>query len=319
MASGVFIGIDTSNYTTSAAGLCSGGEVFCAKRPLEVPPGARGMRQSDALFCHTRDLKEVLSSLFSEMREKKGEICVLGVAASATPRRVEGSYMPCFLAGVSAAAAMAEGTGVPFLTFSHQEGHIEAVRLGAEKNGRCLPDGPFLAFHLSGGTTELLLVEEDGKRYKASLLAEVLDLTLGQLIDRCGVKLGLPFPAGAPLEALAKKSDGKFRIRIPVRENGINLSGFENQFDQMLKNGESPENAAGFIFAVAKEAVKALLAIAGREELPVLFSGGVSSSELLKHAFSGEKYFFAPPIYSADNAMGIAALCRKGVQNGSLS
>lgn len=319
MASGVFIGIDTSNYTTSAAGLCSDGEVFCAKRPLEVPQGARGMRQSDALFCHTRDLKEVLSSLFSQMREKKGEVRVLGVAASSTPRRVEGSYMPCFLAGVSAAAAMAEGVGVPFLTFSHQEGHIEAVRLGAEKEGRILPDGPFLAFHLSGGTTELLLVEEDGNRYQATLLAQVLDLTLGQLIDRCGVKLGLAFPAGAPLEALAKKSDKKFSVRIPIRENGINLSGFENQFDQMRKSGASPEDAAAFVFTVAREAVKALLSIAGREEMPVLFSGGVSSSELLKKTFSHERYFFAPPIYSADNAMGIAALCRKGVQYGSLS
>jgi len=313
MASGVFIGIDTSNYTTSAAGLCSDGEVFCAKRPLEVPQGARGMRQSDALFCHTRDLKEVLSSLFSRIREKKGNLPVLGVAASSTPRRVEGSYMPCFLAGVSAAAAMAEGCGVPFLTFSHQEGHIEAVRLGAEKEGKILPHGPFLAFHLSGGTTELLLAEEDGKRYKTTLLAEVLDLTLGQLIDRCGVKLGLAFPAGAPLEALAKKSKKKFSVRIPVRENGINLSGFENRFDQMLKDGAAPEDAAAFIFTVAAEAVKALLAIAGREKLPVLFSGGVSSSEILKTVFSGEKYFFAPPIYSADNAMGIASLCRKGV------
>lgn len=319
MASGVFIGIDTSNYTTSAAGLCSDGEVFCAKRPLEVPQGARGMRQSDALFCHTRDLKEVLAALFSEIREKKGNVPVLAVAASSTPRRVEGSYMPCFLAGVSAAAAMAEGLGVPFLQFSHQEGHIEAVRLGAEKEGKTLPQGPFLAFHLSGGTTELLLVEEDEKRYNAALLAEVLDLTLGQLIDRSGVKLGLPFPAGAPLEALAKKSNKKFRVKIPVRENGINLSGFENRFDQMLKNGESPEDAAGFIFTVAGEAVKALLSLAGREDLPVLFSGGVSSSEILKTVFSGERYFFAPPIYSADNAMGIASLCRKGVQNGSLS
>ncbi len=313
MACGVFIGIDTSNYTTSAAGLCSDGEVFCAKRPLLVPQGARGMRQSDALFCHTRDLKEVLKTLFSEMREKKGELTVLGVAASSTPRRVEGSYMPCFLAGVSAAAAMAEGCNVPYLCFSHQEGHIEAVRLGAEKEGKILPQGPFLAFHLSGGTTELLLVEEDGARYKAELLAEVLDLTVGQLIDRSGVKLGLPFPAGAPLEELAKKSNKKFRVKIPVKNGGINLSGFENRFDKMLKDGESPENAAAFIFAVAQEAVKALLAIAGRENLPVLFSGGVSSSEILKNAFSGEKYFFAPPVYSADNAMGIASLCRKGV------
>ncbi len=313
MASGVYIGIDTSNYTTSAAGLCSDGEVFCAKRPLEVPQGARGMRQSDALFCHTRDLKEVLAALFSQIREKKGNIPVLAVAASSTPRPVEGSYMPCFLAGVSAAAAMAEGCGVPYLTFSHQEGHIEAVRLGAEKEGRILPQGPFLAFHLSGGTTELLLAEEDGARYKVTLLAEALDLTLGQLIDRCGVKLGLPFPAGAPLEALAKRSAKKFSVKIPVKEKGINLSGFENRFDKMLRDGESPENAAGFVFTVAAEAVKALLSSAGREDMPVVFSGGVSSSEILRSVFTGERFFFAPPMYSADNAMGIAALCRKGV------
>lgn len=316
MSCGVFVGIDTSNYTTSAAGITPDGEVFCAKRPLEVPAGSRGMRQSDALFCHTRDLRFVLSDLFSQLRRVKGDVKVLGVASSSTPRRVEGSYMPCFLAGVSAAAAMAEGAGVPFLTFSHQEGHVEAARIGALQYGKTLPDGPFLAFHLSGGTTELLLVTPEENRYKADLTAEVLDLTLGQLIDRCGVKLGLPFPAGAPLEALAKKCTKKFSVRIPVKEKGINLSGFENRFDQMLAAGESAENAAGFVFTVAAEAVKALLSLAGKAELPVLFSGGVSSSEILKNVFSGERFFFAPPVYSADNAIGIASLCRKGVMNG---
>ncbi|MBR2616311.1 MAG: hypothetical protein IKC69_06510 [Clostridia bacterium] len=309
MALGVHFGLDTSNYTTSAAGVSPAGEVFCAKRPLAVPQGDRGMRQSDALFCHTRDLPEVVA----ECLEAAAGRSVLSVGASETPRRVEGSYMPCFLAGVNAAKCAAALLGVPYLGFSHQEGHIEAARFGALLEGRELCGEAFLALHLSGGTTELLLVREDGFRYRTELLFDTLDLTCGQLIDRCGVALGLPFPAGAHLEALALKSEKRYRVRVPRKDTGINLSGFENQFRRRMQEGERPEDLARFVFDAVIAAVTALLEAAGRESLPVLFSGGVSSSAILRGHFSSERYFFAPPALSADNAVGIARLAGKGV------
>ncbi len=266
------------------------------------------MRQSDALFCHTRDLGEVIGECLSDLPD----LPLLGIGVSTAPRRQKGSYMPCFLAGVNAANAAAALAGVPLLTFSHQEGHIEAVRLGAEKAGRIFDERAFYAFHLSGGTTEFLKVKEDGGRYEVQVVAEALDLTLGQLIDRCGVALGLPFPAGAALEALAMKSDKKFTVKIPKKEGGINLSGFENQFMERLARGEAKEDLARFIFTVAHKAISALLEYKEGEG-KVLFSGGVTSSRLLRQALESQDHLFASGEYTADNAIGIAALCRKGV------
>ena len=273
------------------------------------------MRQSDALFCHTRDLSQIIQEVISQIRETHGEFTLLGVAASNKPRPVEGSYMPCFLAGVCAARSAAAMASVPVRLFSHQEGHIEAARFGAAELGRSFDAKDFYAFHLSGGTTEFLKVRETGSGYRAEILAEALDLTCGQLIDRCGVKLGLGFPAGKELECLAEKSQKRYRIRIPKKEGGINLSGFENQFDKMLAKGEAKEDLARFVFDVTEAAVSSLLEFRDGDA-PVLFSGGVTSSHLLQNALAQELHFFAPPAYTADNAIGTALLCRKGECNG---
>ena len=273
------------------------------------------MRQSDALFCHTRDLSEILGDVLSQVRRAHGDFTLLGVGVSEKPRPVEGSYMPCFLAGVNAAKCAADLAGVPLSLFSHQEGHIEAARFGAAREGRSFTDKTFFAFHLSGGTTEFLKVRETDTGYTAEILAEALDLTCGQLIDRCGVKLGLGFPAGKELEKLAEQSEKHYKIRIPKKEGGINLSGFENKFDKMLSEGTSPRDLARFVFDVAEAAVRTLLEYKD-EDGAVLFSGGVTSSHLLKEALSAENHFFAPPAYTADNAIGTALLCRKGENHG---
>ena len=270
------------------------------------------MRQSDALFCHTRDLPFLVEEVLSKVKKAYGDYKVLAVGVSDTPRRQEGSYMPCFLAGVNAAKCAASLLDAPLLTFSHQEGHIEAVRCGSE---RTFSENEFYAFHLSGGTTEFLRVTDEGSRYRAEVVAEALDLTCGQLIDRCGVKLGLSFPAGKELESLAAKSDKTYKIRIPKKEKGINLSGFENKFDKMLEEGETPENLAKYVFDVVKEAILALLSF-GEGEKTVLFSGGVTSSYLLKNALEKENFIFAAPEFTADNAIGTAFLTKKGRENG---
>jgi len=318
MARGFFFGMDTSNYMTSAAAVTDAGEVFCAKRPLSVPSGEKGLRQSDALFCHTRDLSGVIDACLSQLKKEKGNLPLLGIGVSTAPRRVEGSYMPCFLAGENAARSAASLAGVPLFSFSHQEGHVEAAILGTRETEKPFPHGTerFFAFHLSGGTTELILVEKDGHRWNCHLVADTLDLTCGQFLDRCGVKLGLPFPAGAPLEQLAARWEGKFSIKIPTKERGINLSGFENQFDRKKAEGASPEALAGFAFQVVESAIRALLGFT-TEPLPVLFSGGVTSSFLLRERLSSPLHYFAPPKYCGDNAIGIAKMTEKGVRNGS--
>ena len=142
------LALDTSNYTTSAA-VFDGREGENVGRLLQVRPGELGLRQSDALFQHVKQLPQLMEQLASQGRLEN----IQAVGASTRPRAVEGSYMPCFLAGTSQAQCLAYTLGVPFFAFSHQQGHLAAAAWSA---GRLdLLEGPFLAWHLSGGTTEL--------------------------------------------------------------------------------------------------------------------------------------------------------------------
>ena len=182
------LGIDTSNYTTSAA-VFDGSGGYNAGRLLEVRPGELGLRQSDALFQHIKHLP----GRFAELRAEGWLTGLSAVGASTRPRAVEGSYMPCFLAGEGQGRTLADALGVPFYAVSHQQGHIAAAAWSA---GRLeLLDRPMLAWHLSGGTTELLYVEPDGVNVRAQCVGGTSDISAGQLIDRTGVLLGLPFPA----------------------------------------------------------------------------------------------------------------------------
>ena len=209
------LGIDTSNYTTSAA-VFDGSGGYNAGRLLEVRPGELGLRQSDALFQHIKHLP----GRFAELRAEGWLTGLSAVGASTRPRAVEGSYMPCFLAGEGQGRTLADALGVPFYAVSHQQGHIAAAAWSA---GRLeLLDRPMLAWHLSGGTTELLYVEPDGVNVRAQCVGGTSDISAGQLIDRTGVLLGLPFPAGKALDALASKS-GPVR-GFPVKLNDLTFS-----------------------------------------------------------------------------------------------
>lgn len=295
------LGFDTSNYTTSVA-MTDGAGWSSRSRLLDVPEGALGLRQSDALFAHVKRLPELAQALFDGCG---GEIAVIG--ASTRPRAAEGSYMPCFLAGESQARVMAAALHVPMCAVSHQQGHIAAALLAA---GRMeLLSRPFLCWHLSGGTTELLHVTPEGWNVHAERIGGTLDLSAGQLIDRAGRLLGLPFPAGKALDALAAQGDTRpFSVRLHGLD--FSLSGIQNQVEQMHARGAHPAQTARFAIAtvchVVDQATRAALALYPDE--PVVFSGGVSANSQLRAWDSGYERVFAPPQYSSDNALGVAAL-----------
>ena len=216
------LGLDTSNYTTSAA-VFDGADGCNAGRLLAVRPGELGLRQSDALFQHVKQLPALLEEL-----EGRGLLRDLkAVGASTRPRAVEGSYMPCFLAGESQGRALAAALGVPFFACSHQQGHLAAAAWSAGRTD--LLDGPFLAWHLSGGTTELLLVRPQGTNVAAEKLGGTSDISAGQLIDRTGVLLGLQFPAGKALDELYPQADACMEYRVKLKDLTFSLSGMENQ------------------------------------------------------------------------------------------
>ena len=300
-----YFGIDTSNYTTSVALFDSEThEVFMEKKLLPTKEGSLGLRQSDAVFSHVKQLGELVHSL---MDGRAGPFCAVGV--SAFPRRAEGSYMPCFLVGEMAAQMLGAVNHVPVYQFSHQEGHLAAALYSAKKLS--LLKGRFLAFHLSGGTTDALLVEPGRPFFSVTPVAKTLDLKAGQLVDRVGLMLGCKFPCGPELESLALQWEEPIQIKPTMKGADCCLSGVENRCRALLDEGKP----FAFIARYCLEAVQAALSAMTEallhqyKNLPLLYAGGVMSNSLIRNAIE-KKYggFFAEPRFSSDNSAGVALL-----------
>ena len=169
----------------------------------------------------------------------------------------------------------------------------------------------FYSFHLSGGTCELLEVTKTEDGFSEKIIADSADITLGQLVDRVGVMLGLRFPCGPELEKLAEKSSARFKTKI-TGDKRINLSGFENKAQKMLCDGASKEDIAAFVYSVISCAIEKLLEAREDKEKIVLFAGGVSGSSIIRsHTSALCRAYFAPPALSSDNAVGIALLTKE--------
>ena len=300
-----FLGIDTSNYTTSAAVVAKGAVLVNSKRPVSVRPGERGIRQNESVFSHVKNLPEVIEAVASYHPQ--------AIGVSARPRDVEGSYMPCFLAGVSAATMLSQVLNIPLSFFSHQAGHVRAAMYSAGRND--LVGGRCLAFHVSGGTTEVLLYEKGA----ITCLGGSLDIHAGQLIDRVGVSLGLAFPCGPALEQLADfdaLAELKGRVTPMATVSGLacHFSGLENKAADYLGAGYSPGVVAAFVLASVEKTLSLLAQNALKQvgNLVVLFSGGVMGNRYLQKTI-GQKMdaWFAEPAFSSDNAAGIALLCEE--------
>ena len=301
-----FLGIDTSNYTTSAALFDSeANTIIQSKKLLPVKAGELGLRQSDAVFAHVKQLGDMVQNIFAEYG---GKITAIGV--STRPRDIDGSYMPCFLVGEMAANCLGAALKVPVLHFAHQQGHVAAALYSA---GRLdLFRERFIAFHLSGGTTEALLVEPSAERIiRCTKIGGSMDLKAGQAVDRVGVMLGLPFPAGKYLEELALKSVRKFKIKPVMKGTECCLSGIENKCRKMLENGEKPEDIALFCLKSVEAALCGMTDATLSEygKLPLVYAGGVMSNCIIRNTIEN-KYggIFAKPEFSSDNAAGIAVL-----------
>lgn len=324
--SSLYLGIDTSNYKTSVAVVDGSRTVFEKSEYLEVEHGSRGLRQSEAFFRHSNRLPSYIEEMCRSV--DVSEICAAGV--SARPRRVEGSYMPCFLAGINAAREISSVLGIPLYEFSHQEGHAAAViedsadlSQESEKSFR-----KTALFHLSGGTTEYLVCEPDDEGYSLEIAGGTRDISIGQLIDRTGVAMGYPFPAGAYLDDLAESyysMHGRVKpgfIRIKFSEGTFNLSGIETKVLRSIEE-TLPEDypyAAYSIFERTAELLAAsALFIHDRFGIDTVYmAGGVSASSYIRKSISekltkadGLSVIFGDPILSGDNAVGTARLARR--------
>lgn len=308
------LGIDTSNYTTSAAlyNTESGG-ISQSKLLLPVKKGELGLRQSDAVFHHTKQLPIVMKKLFDGQDSVPEAIGV-----SVRPRNVDGSYMPCFLCGEGFADSVSAMSGIPVYKTSHQIGHIFAALYSAGKLD--FADREFIAFHVSGGTTDCLLVKPDKENIlSVTEIGTSLDLKAGQAVDRTGVMLGLDFPCGKQLEALAEKSDKQYKIKPVIREGSCSLSGVENKCKKMLADGEATEDIAQYCLQYILAAISGMAryALEIRGNLPMVFAGGVMSNKFIRSQLEKEfDAYFAEPEFSCDNGAGtaiFAALKESGI------
>ncbi len=326
---GLFLGLDTSNYRTSAALIDSEGQIIAQKAVLlEVPEGKRGLRQSEAFFMHSNRLPAYIDELFAD----NDPSAIKAVGVSERPRRIEGSYMPCFLAGVNAAREIAASLRIPLYGFSHQEGHAAAV---IESEGG-IPASEMLFFHLSGGTTEALLCRPDDSGYSMTIVGGTKDISVGQLLDRFGVAMGMPFPAGSYLDDLAygelekrgfdTRSIKKTGVlpKLKINDGYFNLSGAETRLMKYAEDdhGISQANVTAELFASITD-----LLVRDNRYLSEKFvtdltymAGGVASSrsfrELVKRG-TNSGIRFGDPELSGDNAAGIALLAKRRYETGN--
>ena len=309
MTKNIILGIDTSNYTTSAALMYDDGELIAnLKRPLPVRAGEHGLRQSDAVFAHVKNIPDIMT----EVRCFIGENQIKAVGVSAKPRNVDGSYMPCFLTGVAVAESISASLGVPLYKFSHQCGHVMAAIFSS--GARHLLDKTFAAFHVSGGTTEMLRVSFDGAEFSAELVGGTEDLNAGQVIDRVGTYIGLPFPSGKYLEELAKTNTKKLPSKKPkIKDFKINLSGLENMAVKLYEESGDKALTAAFVLDYVEKGISGLACsyLEKYGETEFLFAGGVMSNSIIRENIKSKfDAHFALPAFSADNAVGIAELAR---------
>lgn len=302
----MILAVDTSCYTTS---ICvievnSGKIVFECNKYLTVKPGARGLRQSEGFFQHVNQLAEIYERLCAQVEVKK----IVGVAVSNKPRRVEKSYMPVFQAGFLFCKNLAHTLNVPLYTYSHQEGHLMAA---VKTSGFNQVPNTFIGLHLSGGTTELLNVKYIKEGFDADCIGGTLDLNFGQLIDRIGVALGLSFPCGKAMDALAQacSSTDYYKIKMKSKQT-FNLSGLENKYMKLLET-ESADRVCKHLFNTLGEIIRQII-LPYVDGHMIILSGGVASNSVVKMYLEQKlprgAIYFALPEYARDNAYGIALL-----------
>lgn len=310
MTQKVVVGIDTSNYTTSVAILDLSGQLIAnLKRPLKVKSGERGLRQSDALFLHTVNIPD----LMREANDLLEGASIAAIGVSSRPRNIDGSYMPCFLAGVSAAEASSAISGVPLYKFSHQCGHIMAAIYSSRRND--ILERDFAAFHISGGTTELVKVKPNDLGFEATVIGGTSDLNAGQIIDRIGVLMGLPFPCGQHIEKLALENNKKIPKRqISKNDMKVNLSGLENLASKLYLETNDKALVSAFVLDFIGRSIMAMSESYESQfgKTTFVYAGGVMCNSIIRNMICQRfDAVYAEPSLSSDNAVGIAELARR--------
>lgn len=307
----VYLGIDTSCYTTSVALITADGTLAGeARKILQVKAGSKGLQQSEMVFQHTRNLPVLVKEVCNQDLE------IVGIGVSKTPRPLKDSYMPAFLVGLGLARSLAAINGIPLWEISHQENHLEAGLWSAQ--------GPntdrFLLLHASGGTTDLLLANRNSSgNYNLEQVGGSNDLHAGQFIDRVGVALGLSFPAGPNVEKLALTAQDLIEVPVSVHQGIVSFSGPATAVLRQIDNGvDRASLAAGVQYALAETFVRMIRNMAKEQDVyDVLLVGGVASNQYIRNHVIDKlakrriKVWLPDNKFSPDNATGCASYARR--------
>ena len=300
--SGGYLALDTSCYTTSLAVVSGGKVVHDSRIMLEVPTGGRGLRQSEAVFAHVRNLKQLF------LDYSKNGYTIRAIAYSEKPCPKQDSYMPVFTVGESTAVALASTLHVPTYPLTHQHGHIYAAHFGND-----ITDGQYCAMHVSGGTLELLrVIIQSGVVVGIETIGGTRDITCGQLIDRVGVAAGLPFPSGVAMERAYRPGGAKLSVNVDGLHT--NLSGAETQALRMLEEGRDKTQVFSGVIDCVAQTLKKLTENAEKQTdlQKFIFTGGVICNTIVREqiarscAAQNAAAIFAQKQYCSDNACGLA-------------
>ena len=306
----ITLGIDTSNYASSIAVIdYEKNEVLLnEKQFLPVKQGECGLRQQDAVFSHIKNLIDMLELVHNKFDLSR----VQAVGVSVKPTNEEGSYMPCFLVGKLLSQMVKAVKDIPVIQTTHQDGHLNSALFSL--NNESLYSQKIIVFHVSGGTTDMILVDNGNI---VETVGSSNDLFAGQAVDRLGVKLGFPFPAGVYVSQLAQQCDETIKPKVSVKGLSCNLSGLQNQCEKLISDGKDNAYVCKYCLSfIARTLIK--MAENARKEfgnLPIVFVGGVMSSGTIKEIVQEnmDNTYFVQPVFSSDNAIGTAAVAARKV------
>ena len=313
----IILGIDTSCYTTSIAAISLDREIILNEKIiLKVKKDNKGLRQSEAVFQHVNNMGEISKSINENLKNYN----VVGICVSTKPRPVDNSYMPVFSVGYNFAKLLSSINNCPLYETTHQENHIEASLF----NNNLINKNKFLAVHVSGGTTEILLVEKDRNDYNIDIVGGSLDVSFGQLVDRLGVSLNYNFPCGKYIDDNALRCEEKIKegLKTSVKEGYMNLSGIENQINKIINDYNKEYLSKILLDTLVRSMYKSLIYICNKYNIDeVVFGGGVSASGYIKKELSEKlrrekiKLYFTDKEYATDNGVGCAIIGLNQIKN----
>ena len=238
-----------------------------------------------------------------------------GIAVTAGP-----GLIGSLVVGVATAKALAFATAKPLYAVNHLHGHLFAPFLDVELE----PPYPFLALLVSGGHSQLVAVES---ATRLEVIGKTRDDAAGEAFDKTARLLGLPFPGGPALEALAADGDPQAvafpRYRPEPGSLDLSFSGLKTSARYFLASeaggrARPADVAASFQAAIVDVLIdRVARALDARDYAAIVLSGGVAANATLAHAFRtlgtarGIPAFVPERRFSTDNAAMIAAAAER--------